>query len=134
VSIGRAILGLVAVGGAGLTFWKVAETVGETKVLGPPVWWVLWRHPLPADAPTSFTPEFGKFATRIYWFEKGKGWTAVTKHLQLNVQRKGLKSPPTRQSIYGQVTWKHEPKRKKWVVVAVEYGMSPNLPIQGGRP
>jgi len=137
MSIGKAILGLAAAGAAGLTLWKVAETVGEARVLGAPVWWSIWRRPLPPDAP-NLDPAFGQHVTRVFWLERKTGqrpsWTAITKFVQQTVPEKYLaKTPPTPGSIYAQVTWKHDLKRKKWFVTGVEYASAPNLPPGGLR-
>jgi hypothetical protein len=122
MSIGKVILGLAAAGGAGLTLWKIAEIVGEMKVGGPPVWWILWRKPLP-DAVPELDPAFGEYASKVFWFERGKDWEAVTKVKQFKEHpRKSLtQKPASKESIFAEVFWKFDPKSGKWNVCDVGF-------------
>lgn len=132
----KIVLGLGTLAGGGLAMYKGLQEIMESRLLGPPAWWVLWRHPLKPGLPPETDPKNVNHytrASRVFRWEKDR-WTALTPIWYAPQPPAALGGgvaggPPADRSAYAQAVWRHA--TSGWRLVRVYYGRDVTKTLPG---
>lgn len=123
----KLILGIGSLAGGGLAAYRLTEEAVQAKLLGPPAWWVLWRHPLrPTLPPANDRANVNHYmqAARVFRWVKDR-WVPLTAWWYFppkSAMGGGVAGgPPTERSIYAQAVAESK-DGKTWKLRSVFYG------------
>jgi hypothetical protein len=129
----RVILGIGTLAGGGLAVYRLTQEVIESRTMGPPAWWVLWRRPLRPELPAQRDQKNVNHymqAARVFRWVKDR-WVPLTPWWYFppkGAMGGGVSGgPPSERNIYAQAVAQSD--GKTWKLKSVFYGRDTTKPL-----